>query len=167
MYKDERTGNFFTQALFLELAYANPVNAIYTLKDEDYEYNGKTYKSIKRLYLDIADPTEYEFAQQCFSGWNHWQRICNKTKALAPYIEEWRAELEVKLRSKGVKNLIKEATSTNKGAMQAAKWLADKGWADKRAGRPSNEQVDGEIKSQARIKAAVADDLERIRNLKH
>ena len=165
MFKDERTGNFYTQSLFLELSYVNPEYAIYTLKDDDYEHNGTVYKSIKRLYLSIGDPTEYEFATKCFGGWSHWQRICNKTKLLHPYIDEWRDELTVKLRSAGVRGVIDEASSDSKGALQAAKWLADKGWADKRkAGRPTNIEVAGERKAQAQVKDAVDKDLERITN---
>ena len=67
-FRDETTGNFYTQGLFLELSYADLRNAVYTLKDFDYEFKGKTYISIKRLYLEIGDPTEYEFAQACFEG---------------------------------------------------------------------------------------------------
>jgi|14_taG_2_1085336.scaffolds.fasta_scaffold00147_14 hypothetical protein len=166
MFKDPTTGNFYTQALFLELCYSSPANAIYTLKDEDYEHNGKTYKSIKRLYLEIADPTEYAFATQCFAGWSHWKRLCEKTTNLHSHIAEWRDELEVKMRSEGVRGVVEEAVTGGKGALQASKWLADKGWTDKRsAGRPSKKEVEGELKQQAGIKSALDKDLERVLNV--
>ena len=166
MYKDPVTGNFYTQGLFLELSYNNPANAIYTLKDDDYTHNGKTYKSIKRLYMRIADPTEYEFAIQCFAGWSHWRRICDKTKLLHEHIEEWRAELEVKLRSEGVRGVMNEARGEGKSAMTASRWLADKGWADKRkAGRPTSAEVEGERKQQARIKDELSSDFDRITDI--
>ena len=36
-----------TQGLFLEIQYGE--FAVFTLKDEDYEYNGKIYPSLKNL----------------------------------------------------------------------------------------------------------------------
>lgn len=162
-FRDETTGNFYTQGLFLELSYGDLRNAVYTLKDFDYEFKGKTYISIKRLYLEIGDPTEYEFAQACFEGWSHWKRICTTTTALHPYIEEWREELEVKLRSDGIKGVVNEVKAQGKGALQASKWLADKGWTEKRgAGRPTKAEVESERKQRARIAESVGDDLDRI-----
>lgn len=163
MFKDPATGNFYTQSLFLELSYQDTSKAIYTLKDDDHEYNGNTYKSIKKLYLEIADPTEYAFAEQCFANWRHWKRISENTGLLKPYIQEWRDELEIKLRSQAIKSIAIEASSDNKGALQAAKWLADKGWIEKKgAGRPTKEAVEGERKHRAAVKQQVEDDLERI-----
>ena len=165
-FKDPVSGNLYTQALFLELCYGSTDNAIYTLKEDDYEHHGKHYKSIKKLYLEIADPTEYEFAKQCFASWAHWKRLCEKTTNLHPYIAAWREELEVKLRSQGVRGVMMEAYSEGKGALQAAKWLADKGWTEKRtAGRPSKEEVVRERKAHADIKQTIDDDLARIRGV--
>lgn len=165
-FKDDVTGNLLTQSLFLELTYGNTDNALYTLKEDDYEHNGKQYLSIKKLYLEIADPTEYEFAKKCFDSWAHWKRLCEKTTNLHPYIAAWREELEVKLRSQGVRGVMLEAYSEGKGALQAAKWLADKGWTEKRtAGRPSNEELAGERKQRANVKQTMEDDLARIRGV--
>ena len=52
-----------TQSLFLELGYTD--FAIFTLKEDDYVYNDKTYISLKKLYLEMEDPTEYDFANEC------------------------------------------------------------------------------------------------------
>ena len=54
-------GKPLTQSLFLEIGYTD--FSVYTLKDQDYEYNDKVYPSLKRLYLEMEDPTEYEFAR--------------------------------------------------------------------------------------------------------
>lgn len=162
-FKDQN-GNFYTQSLFLELAYDNPKHAIYTLKDDDHEFKGKVYKSIKRLYVATGDPTEYKFATECLGGWNHWKRLLNKTSLLHPYIEEWREELEVKMRSKGVARMVSNAAESP----TAAKWLAEKGWTDKRtAGRPSKAEVEGEKKQQASVKSVIQSDLDRLKNVRH
>ena len=141
-------GRPLTQSLFLELGYSE--NALYTLKDNDFEYEGKKLPSIKHLYLECADPTEYDFAVAYLLGWGHWQRLC-ENKALRRYIDDWRIELEVKLRSAGVKNALAAAASGN---FQASKWVADRGWDTRGAGRPSKADVERETK----IQAAMADE---------
>ena len=55
-------GRPITQSLFLEIGYTE--HAVYTLKDDDYEYNGKVYPSLKKAYLELEDTTEYDFANQ-------------------------------------------------------------------------------------------------------
>lgn len=142
-------GRPLTQSLFLELGYNEA--ALYTLKDNDFEYKGVVLPSIKRLYLECGDPTEYEFATTYLLGWNHWQRI-SENKAIKRYIDEWKIELEVKLRSAGVKNAIAQAAS---GSFQASKWIADRGWDTRGAGRPSKADVERET----RIQAGIADEF--------
>lgn len=149
-------GKPLTQSLFLEIGYTD--KAIYTLKDEDYEYNGKVYPSIKRLYMQCADPTEYTFATEHFLGWTHWQRIA-KNRSLAPHVAEWREELEVMLRCQGIKSAI---SSAKQGGFQAAKWLADRGWESRGAGRPSKAEVERETKFQARVNEEYDADILRL-----
>ncbi len=157
---DER-GYPMTQALFLEAVYKDC--AVYTLKDRDYEYEGRLLPSIRRLYLEIADPTEYEFANTCFIGWKHWLRI-QENKFLSTHIAEWREELEYKLRSKAAKQMFDAATGGN---YQAIKWLADKGWkTGKGAGRPTKEDVAQEKAFAARISEEYSGDVVRLANYK-
>jgi len=67
--KDTR-GYPLTQSLFLEIGYSD--YAVFTFNHEEKVYNGKKYPSLREHYLDIADPTEYQFAKQCLLGWDHW-----------------------------------------------------------------------------------------------
>lgn len=149
-------GKFRTQSLFLELGYKD--EAVFTLKDFDHEHNDETYVSLKRLYLECEDPTEYQFAQAHLMGWKHWQRMC-ENKILRKHIDEWRDELEVKLRSQAVLDVISQARA---GTFQAAKWVADRGWAQRGAGRPSNADVEHEKKMQARIADEYGGDVVRM-----
>lgn len=141
-------GRPITQSLFLEIGYTK--DAVYTLKDEDYTYNDKVYYSLKKLYMECADPTEYEFATANLLGWKHWMRMC-ENKLLRKHIDDWREELEVKLRSRAVKQAIEHAAS---GTFQAAKWLADRGWSTRGAGRPSKSDLERE----KRIQEGIADE---------
>lgn len=149
-------GKPLTQSLFLEIGYTD--FSVYTLKDIDYEYNGNTYPSLKRLYLEMEDPTEYEFANTHLLGWKHWQRLC-ENKQIAKHIDEWRLELEYKLRSKAVKMMLNSAHSGN---YQAAKWFADRGWSNRGAGRPSKEDIERNKAIEVRIADEYNDDVVRL-----
>jgi hypothetical protein len=152
----DTSGRPVTQSLFLEIGYSDM--AVFTLKDADYEYNNKYYFSLKRLYLLEADPTEYEFANKYLLGWRHWKRLC-ENKQIRKHIDEWREELEMKLRCQGVKSLLLAA---NSGNYQAAKWVSDRGWEARGAGRPSKEDVERERKFQARVEEDYSSDVVRL-----
>lgn len=149
-----------TQSLFLEIGYTD--YAVYTLKDEDYEYKGKVYPSLKRLYLEMEDVGEYLFASEHLLGWDQWNRLC-QNKQVAEHIEKWRYELELKLRSKAIMEIQLRAKS-EKG-ISAARWLAEKGWDKRQAGRPSKAEVEREVKIQADLQSLYGDDLKRIEGL--
>lgn len=156
----DSVGRSLTQSMFLEVGYSDA--ALYTLKDVDHEYNGKIYPSLKRLYLLEEDPTEYEFAVKYLLGWKHWQRLC-ENKLLRKSIDEWRAELEIKLRSRAVKEMIKSSAS---GKIVASKWLADKGWAQRGAGRPTKAEVEGEKALLATVAEEFNEDVQRLKLIK-
>jgi hypothetical protein len=151
-------GRPLTQSLFLEIGYHED-RAIYTLKDEDHEYRGNTYYSLKRLYLEMEDPTEYEFANQYLLGWQHWKRL-KANKALAKHFAEWEEELELRLRAQGIRAAIDQAAE-DKG-FQAAKWLADKGWQKNSVGRPSKHDKLREERMQAKLDDEFAGDVVRL-----
>ena len=159
--RDSR-GRPLTQSLFLEVGY-NTDFAVYTNKDEDFEYKGKVYPSLKRLYLEHEDPIEYDFACTYLLGWNQWQRIC-ANKVFSKMVDEWRMELELKLRSQSVRDVLNISTS-DKG-FQAAKWIAEKGWDKRSAGRPSKLDVERETKVQAAIAEEYSADVARLDDYK-
>lgn len=149
-----------TESLILEFKYDREC-AVYSVKDEDHEDEFGFYPSLKRLYLEVADPTEYEFANQYLLGLQHWLRLASN-KRMRPLVEEWRFELEYKLRSAAAKQIIKQAS---KGAWQASKWVVDKGWADRPAGRPSEAEVNKEKDIQRRMHDEFEDDAQRLLTL--
>lgn len=143
-YKDEK-GRYIVQGLFLEDRY-NTDLAVFTLDGEDKTYKGVVYPSLKRLYLECADPKEYSFATQYLYDWDHWQRLC-RNAILSRHIEKWREELELSLVSEGVNALINLALNEN--SYQAAKYLAERGWDKRGRGRPSKEEIEGHLKRHA------------------
>lgn len=150
-------GNYITQGLFLEIHY--PETAIYTLADDDKEYKGKVYPSLKKLYLELEDVVEYEFATKYLCGWDHWQRICNN-QLIRKDVLKWRNELELKLRSRAFAEILKR--SKDELGTVANKWIADKGWIKKGAGRPSKEDLEREKNYQLAVLDEYGDDLKRL-----
>lgn len=152
----DHMGKPLTQSIFLEVSYSD--FSVYTLKEDHHEYNGKLYPSLKRFYIEEEDPTEYDFASKYLLGWKHWQRM-NANKLLRKHFDEWREELDYKLRSKGVKALL---ISANTGNYQAAKFFVDRGWDKRAAGRPSKEIIEREIEFQKRVNADYGADIVRL-----
>ncbi len=152
-------GRPLTQSLFLEMGYQEDF-AMYTLKDWDWQYNGKTYPSIKRLYLAHDDPLEYDFATTYFLGWNHWLRLC-ENKAIRKFIDEWRTELELKLAAQSVRNII-DMTADEKG-FQAAKYVAERGWNKNPVGRPKKDTSYQDAKIDERLNEEFGDDVKRLK----
>lgn len=153
--KDPVSGNFLTQALFLEIFY-EPEVAIYSLSDYDKVYDGKLFPSIRKFYLAANDPTEWEFADKYFYNWDHWCRIKNNC-LISRKAERWAEELEVKLRSQAVKRAIGMGDKN----FNAAKWASDGGWNTKR-GRPSKAELEREKKIREKVSENLETDGDRI-----
>lgn len=155
---EDSQGRPLTQSLFLEIGYETD-KAVYTLKDDDHFYKGHNYPSLKKLYLSMEDVVEYDFANEHLLGWQHWQRL-NRNKALAKHFQEWREELELAIRSQAIRGIIDMTASDN--SFQASKWLADRGWDKKAAGRPSKSEKIREERMQARIDEEFSSDVVRL-----
>ena len=158
-FKD-KTGRYRTQSLFREFYIKNEgLEAIYTLREEDTQGD---LPSLKALYLEIGDPTEYAFAIEAFGSWKQWLKI-KASSAIQPWIEDWPMELEVKLRSDGIKGVIQEAKA-GKSKYPAAKALAEGFWnkESSKRGRPSKEEIARERKIAAKLDEEFNADAERI-----
>lgn len=159
VFKDPIKGTWIAQGLFLEPTY-DTAFAIYTLAEYDKEYNGKLYLSLKKLYLEEEDITEYIFANKYLGGWSHWQRLQNNQQ-LAKEIDSWRTELELKLRAKALVRIKEQA---NKGSYNAAKYIANKEWENTGSGkgRPSKADIKREREKQAKIFEQYEEDAHRL-----
>ena len=132
-------------------------NPLYTFKN----LQNSSLPCLKDIYMDSNDPTEYDFAIKAFNSWNQWQKIKNN-KAIKPYLEGWEEELEIKIRSKAMSSIVKEAVS-GKSSFNAAKFLATGEWKRQHTrGRPSKIEIEKERKIQAKLAKEFDSDAERI-----
>ena len=150
-------------SLFWETRYANDVlKPIFTLKDEDIVRDGVHYLSLKKIYLsyDHIPKYEYEFALDVFGSWEHWVMLSTEAQ-VAPHIQQWQEELEVRLKAEAIRNLLKTSRGDSNSAGQANKYIADRGWEVK-AGRPSKEEKQRQLKVDNKVRETLNEDMERL-----
>lgn len=162
-------GVYFTKSLFFEMiTTTDKPNCVYTLKAEDHPLG---YPSLRRLYLEAEDPTEYDFAVQYLGGIDHWKKLveCDWFK---PYLEAWRDELELKLKAKAYKRLMAEANDPlSKHKIEANKFILstvrrvqrneDLGEKNSK-GRPDKTSVDKKALQIAQEQFNIDQDAERL-----
>ena len=159
MFKDAKNG-WITVGLIYELANYNVKHAKFTLDEEDKEIDGVKLKSLRKLFLSFADPTEYAFATTVLGGWTHWEAM-KKSEKFQPYYESMRDELDVRLQSIGFQSLYEKAVE---GDYNSSKLLLKKEWETKRrAGAPSNNEKKGIRKEMTKQWNKQVSDLEKVR----
>lgn len=153
-------GRYRTYSLFVENAVDNYA-PMWTLKDEAIEVDGITYPSLKALYFayDHIPEFEYEFATEVLGSWDHWVKL--NSSGLKGIFAEWRHELEIRNKAAAIRMLIKTSKDGGAAGANAAKYLAESGYASKR-GRPSNAEVEREKKIAAGVEKDLETDIERM-----
>lgn len=155
-------GLFLTKALFYETTLADKSTVVYTLKDQDH----LGYPSLYRIYMDMGDLTEYDFASTHLGSWSHWETL-TATSWFKPYITRWRKELELRTRAVALRGIQEIGASTeSKDHYKALQFLVNAGWkppAEKRrAGAPSKEEVKAEAHRIALTEHSLLEDFNRI-----
>ena len=136
------SGQRLTTQLFEELA-RDDVAAKPVFKLSDW----------RKRYVEIGDPTGYDAAMELLGDWEHWLLLC-KAPGFAAALAEWNAELEQKMKSSAIKQLVKQSRLPTGTA--AAKWLAEQGGKPRR-GKPQEADDDGK-----EAKGKVNDDAKRL-----
>lgn len=153
---------FYTKALFKDhpQALADTGDQLFFIGKEK---STDKYISLKEVYMQIEDPTEYEFAMKVFGSYRHWKTISELGWA-KDYVAEWRYELALKLKSKNIKDIVALASDefvkeTTK--FQAMKYLANSDYADKTTATTKKNTQRKEAINNSVLKE-VSDDFERL-----
>lgn len=139
-------GRYRTRSLFREMWKKvngkEPLPPVFTLKYKDTD----GLLSMGRLYLEIADPTEYRFAKIVFGDHRHLVKLAGLLW-FQPFLKEWRAELKAKLRADAVSRLV-ELSESNLAAIKTIaqedfmyESYLDAGGSRRGRGRPKKEAV--------------------------
>lgn len=155
-----------TKGLFYETSLPEDresMGTAWTLKEDDHQADGKVYKSMKKLYVAMEDVTEYDFAQATLGSYKHWERLL-ESPIIRPHIDQWRKELNLKLKARAMRSIIKAATEDEKLSFQAMKYLADNDYLDKKnkRGRPSKDELKAELRKEVQTNKTLMDDAARI-----
>ena len=163
-YKD-KMGRWRTKSLFKEF-YLNEELPVFTLKEADDTCNktGALLPSMRQVFLSFKDPTGYQFAKEVLGSYEHWKKL-SRVSWFRQHLEDWLEELETKLRSEGLEKIKEIAVGETGQAYQAAKFLANEDWKDKK-GRPKKADIERKIREHAGIESEIEDDYERLRLVK-
>ena len=123
------TGNVRrTRSLFKELSLGGQ-EPVFTLGRD----RGEGYICLKKLYIQfcVSDPSEAIFAEVVFGDIGFWKNIA-KCTWMQDHLEEWREVVEVKRKSLAFQSVIKQVEEDGKSSFQAARFLIEEPWKDKR-----------------------------------
>lgn len=154
------SGVLYTKTLFFETSGADKSSVLYSLKNEDHTYKGITYPSLRRLYLEMGDETEYLFGEEYFLNYPHLQKLLKLPWFLSE-IEGWRQELRLRNTALGLKGIVEKA---QKGDLKAQQFLVSRSWekSSPGAGRPSKKSVQQEAMKIVRERSDFDEDFDRI-----
>jgi hypothetical protein len=111
-------------------------------------------KDWKAIYLEVADPTEYETAMCLIGDWEHYSLIRNHPK-IKPVMDAWAEEVAVKLKSAAFRKLEKLSSTPNGTA--AAKYISEGQFFGK--GRKAKQITE---EKQSKISERISEDMERL-----
>lgn len=162
------TGQYRTSSLFHEMwvqtQMGNRVQPpIFSLHED-----GERLINARKTFLALEDPTGYEWAMHYLDGsYAHFQKLLR-----CPWFKEaydsWVEELRMRLRVKALRTIREIASGEVEGTpaatvLAASRYIAEAGWDRKETrGRPSKEELKGELRAQANILSQEREDMERI-----
>lgn len=164
-FRNEQNVRFLKAIFFEQTLPENRQNVLYTLKEEDHE----GYASFYRLYLEIADITEYNVATTLVDGVEHWEMLCD-CDWFKSHLAKMRRALQLKLKSEAVAALRTDAVSGSKTSHSALKFLVQSGYDSaaperRRAGRPSKEEIARAAQEASVRKEDVNEDFDRVQKV--
>jgi hypothetical protein len=113
----------------------------------------------RKVFVECEDLTEYEPALKLCGSWEEWCRFKKEWPHFLTIVQEWKDEVEIRLRSQAVKRIVKASDTS----VDAAKWIAE-GKFHKRAGKPSKAEVERQAKIEAGVQDQTRDEIERVLN---
>lgn len=150
-------GILLTKPLFFETADSDKSRVLYTLKDEAH----KGYPSIKRLYIETEDTTEYVFAVTFFYSYSHFKKLL-EVQWFRSVIDEAREELALRLAAKALLHIRQKADA---GDIKANQYLLERKWEDgkkDKVGRPSKAAIKEEANRLFEKSNEIDEDLNRV-----
>lgn len=164
-------GTYYTSQLFYERYIKMPPNKKVGSPKFTLHRNIEGFVNFGSRYVALEDPSGYKVTQELLNGdYGHWTTLL-KQNWFKEAKQQWDRELDAKLMARGLdvmKEIARGDDEEVKPAvrLQAAKFLATRGYVrpeeKSTRGRPSKEEVEGELKREAGFQATISEDLARI-----
>lgn len=163
----------YTQQLFyepsMEMGNRRVIEPMYSLYDDV-----EGLINFGKEYVKDMDPTGYKTSLRLLENYDHWQQL-SRTRWFKEAKIEWDKELAAKMEQEATDILrgialdsdLKpaERISAAKAILGRAKAVKAPEKAPTTRGRPTNEEVTGELKRQASLTKEELEDLKRIRGV--
>lgn len=166
-YKNEINMRY-SQQLFLEQWVSVPVDMRTHLPP--FSLYGDRYDLINfgREYINDCDQTGYTTSLRLLGEYPYWAHLM-KAKWFREAKEKWDEEIDAKLYAEGLAKIRDLAMGDDAKALQAAKFLANKEYKKaagtktiKTRGRPSNEEIEGNLKKLTEDEIELQEAAQRI-----
>ena len=147
---------WLTEGLFLETSVSGEF-ALYTLQPWDKKQDGKHYLSIHKAFVEMCDPSEWQFANKYFDGYQHWLRV-KEQKFFVPVYQAMLEEMQAKIQYTAIAKML-DAVYEGEASQATLAYLANKGYLDKAAvGKPKRQKPEDKAKLYS-----IKNDLERMK----
>ena len=157
------SGAWMSKQLFFETSVTNGeevrvIDPPFTL---NREVEGKV--CFRRTFVEMEDPTGYKWAMKYLNSWDHFNHLLKSHWFLREY-ERAVDELKTKLKIRSIEIIKEIAQGGSAQAYQANRYLASGEWekAATGRGRPSKEEMKGELAKAVRQLSDEDQDAERI-----
>lgn len=114
-------------------------DTLFTMHPQDmmHQGTGNYIFSLHKIYMECSDPTEYAVAQKLFRSFKMWQNFIANT-TVAPFVEELRDELKLKLQSEAMSVLRETMLTEGSKGTTAAKYLSQMTRAEQNQTEPGS-----------------------------
>lgn len=118
--------------------------------------------NVRKTFVELKDVTGHDWAIRYLGSYEHYSRLMTCTwfkEATEEYIEE----IKVLIRKEALQKLIEISEGAGPQAASAARYLANYDWEKANTrGRPSKEELKGELKRAAHALTEEQEDMKRI-----
>ncbi len=118
---------------------------------------------LRELFIQTGDTVGIKFANKYLGGWEHFQALL-KCEWFSKAIQDWTIELKAMIKAKALERIQEIAEEGSAQSLQANKYLANEEYdeASSKRGRPTKEEVTGELKRQVKAVTQADEDYNRM-----
>jgi hypothetical protein len=130
-------------------------------------YLKKDLPELREKFLELNDPTGFKFAEKYLESYARLENLLTQGWFKNSW-DDWQNELRARIKSEALKRIQEISEEGSAQSLNAAKYLANGEYlegAGAKRGRPSKEEVSGELKRQVKAIDVLNEDFNRMTGL--